>query len=41
MPASNYIALFFRRNIQIYDMSTADQILEAYLPMCKSLKFMN
>ena len=40
-PESNYIAVFFRRHLQIYDMATADQIFEAFLPMCRSLRFMN
>jgi hypothetical protein len=37
----NYLAVFFRRALHIYDISSNEQIYEVFLPSCRSIQFIN
>ena len=41
LPDKNYLAVFFRRALQIYDTSSNEQIYEIFLPSCRSIQFIN
>jgi hypothetical protein len=41
LPEKNYLAVFFRRSLHVYDISSNEQIYEVFLPSCKFIKFIN